>query len=131
MKIHIVGRHVDVTSAIRDYAEEKAGNLDHYFAGIQHVDIVVGEDGVGKIVEMVAVLGRGARLVAKAEAEDVFAAIDQAEGRLQKQIRRFHARLKAHRDRTRIGQQGGGGAREEEATYEQVVREMLEEDEKQ
>jgi putative sigma-54 modulation protein len=131
MKTHIVGRHVEITPAIRDYAEEKVGNLDHYFAGIQHVDIVVAEDGVGRIVEMVAVLGRGARLVAKAEAGDVLAAIDQAEGRLQKQIRRFHARLKAHRDRTRIGQQGGRGAREEEATYEQVVREMLEEDEKQ
>jgi putative sigma-54 modulation protein len=129
MKIHIVGRHVDITPAIRDYAEEKAGNLDHYFAGIQHVDIVVAADGVGNLVEMVGVLGRGARLVAKAAAGDVFSAIDQAEGRLQKQIRRFHARLKAHRDRTRIGQREGSSPQAEEATYEQVVREMLEEGE--
>lgn len=129
MKIHIVGRHVEITPDIRGYAEEKAGNLDHYFAGIQHVDVVVAEDGVGKIVEMVCVLGHGARLVAKAVAGDVLAAIDQAEGRLQKQIRRFHARLKAHRDRTRIGQGGGAPQQAEEATYQQVVREMLEEDE--
>ena len=60
---------------------------------------------------------------------DMMQAIDAAEAKLQKQIRRFHARLKAHRDRTRISDSAPTAREQEEATYEQVVREMLDEEE--
>ena len=75
------------------------------------------------------VLGRGSKLVGKGQGPDLTAAIDQSETRLEKQIRRFHARLKSHRARDRIGPGKAATREEEEATYEQVVREMLEEGE--
>jgi len=131
MKVNIVGRHVRVTPAMQDYARDKATKLDRFFAGIQHVDITMDVNGLAHHVEACVVLGQGARLLSKAQAEDMYAAIDMAESKLEKQIRRFHKRLKAHRDRTRIsdGAEGAGGAAGDEATYEQVVREMLEEGE--
>ena len=132
MKVNIVGRHVKVTSAMQDYAEEKASKLDRFFNGIQHVDMVMDVSGLTHLVETSVVLAQGLKLVGKAQAEDMYAAIDQAENKLEKQIRRFKSRLKDHRDRSRIGTENvpsnNNEASDEEATYERVVREMLEED---
>lgn len=131
MKVNIVGRHVKVTSAMQDYAEEKASKLDRFFNRIQHVDIVMDVVGLSHMVETSVMLGQGLKLVGKAEAVDMYAAIDMAESKLEKQIRRFNSRLKDHRDRSRIGVEGNTNSRDvadEEATYERVVREMLEED---
>lgn len=133
MKLNIVGRHLDISPRMENHAREKFGKLDRYFAGIQHADVVLQVNGRGQAatfgVEAAVVLGHGTRLVGKGQAPDALSAIDQAENRLEKQIRRFHARLKAHRDRQRISHDRGAPQEEEEATYEQVVREMLEEGE--
>jgi putative sigma-54 modulation protein len=133
MKLNIVGRHLEISPKMENHAREKFAKLDRYFAGIQHADVVMQVNGRGQAatfgVEAAVVLGHGARLVGKGKAADAFSAIDQAENKLEKQIRRFHARLKAHRDRQRITHDKGGLPEEEETTYEQVVREMLDEGE--
>jgi len=133
MKLNIRGRHLTVTPEMEDYARDKIGRLDKYFAGIQHGDVTLGIDGHGTqrthSVEASVTLGHGTRLLGTGQGGDMLAAIDDAENKLQKQIRRFHARLKAHRDRRRIADGKAMAPDEEEATYEQVVREMLEEGE--
>ena len=130
MKVNISGRHVSVNGDIETYAREKAEKLGKYFSGIQHVDIVLDHNSKDlNVVEASVVLGQGAKLLGKAEAEDMKVAIDRAESKLTKQIRRFHAKLKAHRDRTRVVDGAPVANEEQEATYEQVVQEMLEEDE--
>ena len=131
MKVNVVGRHVKVTDAMQQYAEEKAGKLDRFFKGIRHVDIVMDVNGLAHEVETAVVLGHGLKFVGKAEAEDMYAAIDAAEGKIEKQIRRFNSKLKNHRDRSRIGSEktaAPGETPDEEATYEAIVREMLEEE---
>jgi len=128
MKVNITGRHVKISDAMRDYAREKAGKLDRFFDRIQHVDVLLEADGLRYLVEMSATLGRGARVVCKAQGENMTAAIDVAETKLARQIQKFHDRLRNHRDRTKIASKGAGAAEPEEATYEQIVREMLEEE---
>jgi len=134
MKVNIVGRHVQVTEQMEEHAREKFSKLSRFFAGIRHADVVMDVDGHGQAVtytvEASVVLGQGAQLLGKAQADDMLAAIDLAESKLEKQIRRFHARLKDHRARQPRPVEGGAPpAAPEEATYEQVVREMLEEGE--
>lgn len=133
MKVNIVGRQIKVPTDAEAYARDKFGKLGKYFAGIQHADIVMAIDGHAQQrkheVEASVTLGHGTRLLGKGSGGDLMAAIDAAEAKLQKQIRRFHARLKAHRDRTRISDNKPLAREEEEATYEQVVREMLDEEE--
>ena len=131
MKVNIVGRHLNVSNAMEEHARQKFGKLDRYLAGIQRADGVRGLEGHARgqtyAGEATVVLGHGAKLIGKAQAQDLMAAIDQTETKLEKQIRRFHARLKSHRSRDRISPQGKPVQEQEEATYEQVVREMLEE----
>jgi len=133
MKVSIVGRQIKVPVEAESYARDKLSRLGKYFSGIQHADVVMMIDGHGQQrrheVEASVTLGHGARLLGRGSGADMMAAIDAAEAKLQKQIRRFHARLKAHRDRTRISDSTPVPAEQEEATYEQVVREMLDEEE--
>ena len=128
MQINISGRHISLDPVTEGYAREKAEKLGKYFAGIQHVDFVLAHSGNLNEVEASVVLGQGAKLLGKAESEDMKAAIDMAESKLTKQMRRFHAKLKTHRDRTRVADGAPVESEPDEATYEQVVREMLEED---
>ena len=126
MKVNVRGRHLTVTPEMEGYATEKVSKFDRFFAGLDHADVVMEVAGLMHHVEITVGLGKGVRLFSKAEAEDMYAAIDMAESKLEKQIRRFHARLKAHRDRTRIGEEHEHKAEDDETTYETVVREMLE-----
>ena len=124
MKVDLHIRHGSVAQPIQDYAVEKATRLDRYFDRILHVDVIL-EAGELCSAEMIAVLPRGAQLVGKAEGEDLHSAVDRAEGKLKRQIRRFHDKLRGHRDRSRAT---GGTSPEEpaaqEETYEQIVREI-------
>ena len=133
MKVNIRGRHIRVTPEIELQVEERFNKLDRFFAGIQRADVVVALDGHGHQktcnVEATVTLGQGAQLIGKGQSGDMEAAIEVARGKLEKQVRRFHARLKTRRDRTRIGQGNSAPAPEEEVTYEEIVREMLEEGE--
>lgn len=130
MKVNVTGRHVKVTSEMEAYATDKCQKLVKFFAGIQQADVVMDVSGLTHHVEIAVTLGSGHQLFGKADAEDMYAAIDVAESKLEKQIRRYHARLKSHRDRTRIGDEPTAGSGEgDEETYENVVREMLDKDE--
>jgi len=133
MDVNITARHVDLNDEIEKHAEEQFGKLDRFFQGVRSVDVVIRLEGHGAAanchVEATCILEHGTRLRGAGEAGDIIAAIDESEQRLQKQLRRFHAKLKAHRDRSRIAEGGASPAPSEEATYEQVVREMLEEGE--
>ncbi len=133
MKVHVVGRQIKVPPEAESYARDKLAKLGKYFAGIQHADVVMAIDGHAQQrrheVEASVTLGHGTRLLGRGVGTDLTTAIDAAEAKLQKQLRRFHARLKAHRDRTRISDSKPAVAEQDEATYEQVVREMLDEEE--
>lgn len=131
MQVKVRGRHLKITPELENYAREKVGKFDRFFAGIQQADIVMEVNGLQHNVEISVLLGQGAKLFGKADAGDMYSAIDIAESKLEKQIRRFHARLKAHRDRTRIAEDNPqpSDEPEDEATYERVVREMLEDGE--
>ena len=128
MKINVIARHSASNPKWEEYAREKSEKLGKYFSGIQHVEWVLDGGSKTQSVEMNVVLGQGAKLVGKAESGEMLSAIDLVESKLQKQIRRFHAKLKAHRDRTRVADGAPSPVEEHEATYEQVIQEMLEED---
>ncbi len=133
MKVQITGRHVTVTPELESHVHEKFTKLERFFPGIAHTNVILSLEGHGTsktcIAEATVVLGQGARLHGRGEApDDMGAAIDVAEARLQKQVRRFHAKLTAHRDRAATQPVTSARASEEEATYEQIVRQMLDED---
>jgi putative sigma-54 modulation protein len=98
MRIDVVGRNLEVTPAIREYAQSKADKLPRYFDGVQAVTVTVHKDDRhkhGKFgVDMVIDVEKHANFVSHAQDEDLYAAVDQAFAKSQRQLHDFKERLK-------------------------------------
>ena len=100
MNINIQAKGVDMTDAIKQYVEEKAGDLERYFDNIQGVDVIVGMDSShnnkGKIYFAefnVQVPGKNMNM--KKEAEDLYKAIDKVKDHLKVEFEKMKGKMRA------------------------------------
>lgn len=98
MRIEVIGRNLEVTDAIRKYAESKAEKLPKHFDGIQLITFrLTKEDHQhrGKFgVEVVVDVQKHDDFVATASDEDLYAAIDLAAQKAARQLTDFKEQLK-------------------------------------
>lgn len=94
MKISIHGDHVKITEAIKEYVEEKLGKLAKYFDDSLDIDMIVKVRLRGKedIIE-VTVPTKWFTLRAESSHEDLYAAIDLVQKKLETQIKKNKAKL--------------------------------------
>lgn len=99
MQIHISGRHVDLGDSFRAQVEKRLSeNVAKYLDRVTHVDVVVSKQGNTFRVDIHGNTGTHSGLIVKSqgEAADVYAAFDESATRIEKQLRRYKRRLKAH-----------------------------------
>ncbi len=99
MQIHISGRHVDLGDSFRAQVEKRLSeNVAKYLDRVTHVDVVVSKQGSKFRVDIHGNTGTHSGLIVKSqgEAADVYAAFDESATRIEKQLRRYKRRLKAH-----------------------------------
>ena len=98
MNTTVHARHMDITDAIREYAEDKIAKLPKYYDGIQSIEVILDIEAGKPLVEIVAQGGRKHTFVAHhrdAQREgDMYACIDQCVDKISQQVRR-------HKDRVR------------------------------
>ena len=89
MLFTITGKHIEITDAIRTHAEEKTGKLPRYFSNINQVEVIIdGGNGGGPGVEIIARGEHSNVFIARESGEDMYACIDLAVHKLEKQLRR-------------------------------------------
>ncbi|MEX2104455.1 MAG: ribosome-associated translation inhibitor RaiA, partial [Bacilli bacterium] len=94
MKINVRGQNLEVTSALRDYAEKKVGRLEKYFdtppTSEANVSLGVNRDehGVEVTIPMPGVLLR-----AEEKSSDMYASIDLVVDKLESQIRKHKTKV--------------------------------------
>lgn len=96
-RIIVQGRHLDVTAALKDYAEEKLGKIARHFDQIQEAQVVLsverrGNLGKAQVVE-VTVWGDGIVLRGEEASADMYASIDRVVEKLKKQIEKYRSRV--------------------------------------
>lgn len=103
MKISIHGDHVKITEAIKEYVEEKLGKLAKYFDDSVDIDVIVKVRlrGNEDVIE-VTVPTKLFTLRAEANHEDLYAAIDLVQKKLDTQIKKNKSKL-ANRYRDKKG----------------------------
>jgi putative sigma-54 modulation protein len=103
MKLSIRGEHLDVTEALRDYAEKKLSRLERYFDAplTSEVHVTLSVVKGLQTVEVTIPLA-GAILRAEDKNNDMYASIDLVVDKLERQIRKH--KTKANR---KIRQEGG------------------------
>lgn len=98
MSLRITGKNIEVGEALRERANERiAQATDKYFDGGYSGHVTLGKDGFGFRTECAIHLDSKVTLHVEAEAADAYASVDQAMTRMEKQLRRYHRRLKDHR----------------------------------
>jgi putative sigma-54 modulation protein len=85
MEITVTGRDFEVTDPIRTHATEKANKLPRYFDRVSRVEVILGrKDNHTYDVELIAHVDGHEHFVAHGQKEDLYAAIDEAEGKLER-----------------------------------------------
>lgn len=85
MQVNISGHQLDVTDALRDYVEEKFARLSRHFDRITNVQVTMAVEKLKQKIEATLHVA-GAEVVANAEHEDMYAAIDLLADKLDRQL---------------------------------------------
>ena len=104
MDISISSRHKDITQGLEDAVRAKIGHLDRYLDDLDTAEVHFDEARNPRIVDReiceVTLTGHGHRLRCKVNAADPFTAVDLAEAKLERQIRKLRTKLRnRHRGR--------------------------------
>lgn len=93
MNIQITARNIDLTDAIREYAEKKVSKLEKYFDHITEASVLL---EVQKNVHTVEVLlsAKGVFMKGLEKSEDLYASIDLAVDKIEKQLVKYKEKLK-------------------------------------
>lgn len=96
MKINIRGENIEVTEAIRNYAEEKVKKIEKFLndADTREANIVIKVYNNIQIVEITVPL-KNIILRAEVGEEDIYAAIDVAVDKLERQVRKNKTKIAA------------------------------------
>jgi putative sigma-54 modulation protein len=101
MRIDVVGRDLPLTEAIKLHAHQKAEKLPKYFDGLQAVTITIRRADANHKpvydVELVLDVEKHEDFVSHGKNEDLYAAIDEAIHKGQRQLADFKERLKGGR----------------------------------
>ncbi|MCH9770687.1 MAG: ribosome-associated translation inhibitor RaiA [Gammaproteobacteria bacterium] len=95
MQTHIQGNNIEVTSAIEQYIDKKLKRLSHYDSFITSINFTLQVDHLKQIAEAQVAL-RGSTFHAKADAEDMYAAIDLLADRINRQLSKHKEKLTDH-----------------------------------
>lgn len=125
VEVTIYTRNLELNDRLQEYVEKKAGKLDRYIQGIREVRVDLGYDkgarsARDRYVAEFTVYGKRFILRSEERADDIFAAIDTALDKMQRQIERYKG--KRYRGR-------GDGTSVVEAFMEAMEAETEEEEE--
>ena len=105
MDIVVVGRHAELPEKFRRHVDEKLAKVEQLAPRAQRIDVEVTHEnnprlaGIRERVEL-TVVDSGPVVRAEATADDRYAALDLATGRLLERLRRNRDRRKDHRNHT-------------------------------
>jgi ribosomal subunit interface protein len=123
MPLTIAGKNMDVGNALRQRIEERVEqSVGKYFDGNHSGQVILSKTGAGFEADCTIHLDTGIVLRTSATAPDATFAFEQAADRIDKRLRRYKRRLKAHNH-------GAGEAAEVVAAQEIVLASPDEEEE--
>jgi len=111
MLVTVKGKNVEVTDALKRYAEKKVQKLEKYFKDIKEAQVTQSVQRNWHIVE-VQLEGDGILLRGEERSEDMYASIDQVVEKLESRVKRFKGK--------RLGRTMDEGPKEKEA-YKNAV----------
>lgn len=95
MQINITGQQMDVTPALREYAQSKFQRLERHFDQITRVHVILSVEKERHKAEATVSVIRG-ELFADTVEESMYAAIDELMDKLDRQLKKHKEKLTDH-----------------------------------
>ena len=107
MRLQVKGKNVEVTPALRDYAERKVGKLAKQLADPTRVEVELAVERNPSIAENhvaeATIWTKGPVLRAREASPDMKASIDQLVDKLERQVTRYRQKRRHEHDRHDVG----------------------------
>ena len=84
--VTVAARHMDVSEALRKYAEQKAGKLLKYYDRIQEIEVIFDAGKDRTRVEMIVNAEHKHMFIAHHDHDDAYASIDGCVDKLERQL---------------------------------------------
>ncbi|NLJ13190.1 ribosome hibernation promoting factor [Denitrificimonas caeni] len=94
MQITITGHQLDVTEALREYINNKFAKLERHFDKITSIRVTLSVEKVKQKIDATLLIA-GGEIIANAEHEDMYAAIDLLVDKLDRQLIKHKEKLLA------------------------------------
>ncbi|QAA76426.1 MAG: Ribosomal subunit interface protein [Candidatus Bipolaricaulis sibiricus] len=111
MRLHVEERYASDSDALTKYVEKKVETLSRYFDRILKLDVILEVEGPAQRVQMMGYLVNHKVVKAKVETNDMYASIDQAVDKMQRQLVRYKERLRVSRKTGHAAPPATGGRR--------------------
>jgi putative sigma-54 modulation protein len=117
MNIIITGRHLDITPALKKYAEEKIKKFSRYLSNISEAIVTLSVEKYRHKVEVLLKVN-GVLIQAEGITGEIYSSIDEVVEKLERQIKKYKEKLVSHRK----GEGKAGGVRPEFFSVEEAGR---------
>lgn len=122
MQVSVIGRHIDVTDAIRQYATEKFSRLDKYLAAGAQVVITISVVKKVHHIAEAAIKSNGVLIQASEETEEMYSAIDLLIEKLERRVRRYKEKLAEHKRQGGRAETAGAASSLPEDRIPQIIK---------
>jgi putative sigma-54 modulation protein len=95
MNLHLTGRHVEITAAIRDYVVGKLDRINRHFEHVIDVNVIMTVQKLDQRIEANVHLS-GKDIHVQCNDGDMYAAIDQLMDKLDRQVVRHKDKVQDH-----------------------------------
>jgi putative sigma-54 modulation protein len=97
MQTHFVFRQMESSNALRGYAEERLEKIKRYFADPLRISCTFSVDKIMHCASFDVTLRNGLQLHASESTENMYSSVDMALAKMERQVRRYKARIKHHK----------------------------------
>lgn len=97
MQIAVTFRHMEVSNPIRDYAEEKVARVKKYIDEPIDAQVVLSVAKKIRHKAEVTLTAKGVTIKGSEETGDMYASIDAVVDKIERQMKRYREKLKAHK----------------------------------
>ena len=97
MQINFTGHQVEITDALKSFTEEKFSKLSRHFDRITAINITFNVQKLRQMVDATVLVPKG-DICASAEAENMYTAIDELVGKLDRQLIKYKEKMDDHRE---------------------------------
>lgn len=113
MQVFLTGRNLEVTEALRRYAEEKVGRLQKYLEKITSAHIVLSVQKYRQIAE-VTLRVRDLTIRGEESTNDLYSSIDLVVEKVERQLQRYKGKILNHASRSGKSQGAMGSSEMDE-----------------